>query len=589
MKGAVLIMALLAGCLDVPSGPQAECTKTSECDSANGEVCDEGVCWGNPPQGMYAVVISPPSSRNDLVPRELITPSIAQDGWMSDLALDKPSVFTGRIEAMCIAPLTCDRTAIATTISITRPSSFKGGPGFKVVAESDATTDPSGPSFEIAIPKTSGYDQPYVVTVMPTGRGDEPSGTGTMPAELYPPVRFTLAAKDNTITQTITLGGPNLPTIDGSVVSAQGMGLSHYRVVALGRWELGAPLTEVSTVDYTGADGKFRIVLSDRLVGSVELVARPPSTGMAAPTLHAYGISSNTASQQVLTQPGNLGAAKTFTFPVKGVDGSGSVKGVRGARVQVKAQIGTATTTGVVARFLAEATSDNAGYVTVTLLDGAAFASRYTLEVVPPASSSMGVLHDVPVDLASPTMPLLLPTRIALRGNVLDAGGSPLEGVSVTARAALRFIWSFDDNTQPFVSSIPAATTTTPETGEFALWVDPAVGGLWGHYDLVFDPASKARAPSWVKTDIEIPRDSTQSTVSLGDVSLPDAAAIRGMVLDPTGVEVEGAEVKIFRMSQGAALCSEVLNAPLSCPIPAVLQGRGASDASGIVRLTLPR
>ena len=40
MKGAVLIMALLAGCLDVPSGPQAECTKTSECDSANGEVCD---------------------------------------------------------------------------------------------------------------------------------------------------------------------------------------------------------------------------------------------------------------------------------------------------------------------------------------------------------------------------------------------------------------------------------------------------------------------------------------------------------------------------------------------------------------------
>ena len=46
---------------------------------------------------------------------------------------------------------------------------------------------------------------------------------------------------------------------------------------------------------------------------------------------------------------------------------------------------------------------------------------------------------------------------------------------------------------------------------------------------------------------------------------------------------------KIFRMSQGMALCSEVLNAPLSCPIPAVLQGRGASDAGGVVRLTLPR
>ena len=586
---SVLVGALLAGCLDVPSGPEAECSTTSDCDSASGEVCDEGVCWGNPPQGMYAVVISPPSSRKDLVPRELITPKIAPDGWLSDLTLDKPSVFTGRIEAMCVAPLACDRTAIATTITITRPSSFKGGPGFKVVAESDATTDPTGPSFEIAIPKTSGYDQPYTVTVVPTGRGDEPSGTGTSPAELYPPTRFTLTAKDNTITQTIPLGGANLPTIYGSVVSALGNGLSHYRVVALGRWEAGAPPTEVSTVGYTGADGKFRLVLSDRLVGPVEVVAKPPPNGLPAPTLHVYGVSSSTPSQQVLTQPANLGATKTFTFPVKGVDGSGQVKGGRGARVQVKAQAGTATTTGVVATFTAEDTSDDSGNVTVTLLDGAAFASRYKLEIVPPASSSMGVLYDVPLDLASQTAPLLLPTRMAIRGQVHDVEGHPLEGVSVTARASLRFIWSFDDSSQPFVSSIPAATTTTPETGEFALWVDPTVGGLWGHYDLAFDPASKARAPTWVKSDIEIPRDSTQTTVSLGEVALPDAAAIRGMVLDAAGVEVEGAEVKIFRMSDGMALCSEVLNAPVSCPIPAVLQGRGASDAAGVVRLTVPR
>ena len=74
MKRAVLLLTLLAGCLDVPSGPDVECSTTSDCDSASGEICDEGVCWGNPPQGMYAVVISPPSSRKDLVPRELTMP-----------------------------------------------------------------------------------------------------------------------------------------------------------------------------------------------------------------------------------------------------------------------------------------------------------------------------------------------------------------------------------------------------------------------------------------------------------------------------------------------------------------------------------
>ena len=139
------------------------------------------------------------------------------------------------------------------------------------------------------------------------------------------------------------------------------------------------------------------------------------------------------------------------------------------------------------------------------------------------------------------------------------------------------------------MSAIPAATTLTPETGEFALWVDPTIDGLWGHYDLAFEPASKARAPSWIEGDIEIPRDPSKTTVSVDEVRLPDSAAVRGTVKDPLGVEVEGAEVKIFRLAGSLALCTEVRNAPASCPIPAVLQGRGDSDQAGIVRLTLPR
>lgn len=588
MSRAALLLAslsaVLGGCLDVPSGPAPECTKQSDCDTANGEVCAEGTCYGNPPQGMYAVVISPPAERKDLVPRELVMPAIAEDGWIADLALDRPTVFSGRIEAACVPPTPCDRGTIGATITITRPSSFKGGPGFKTVADAEASPDTTGPSFEVALPKTSAGDTPYIVTVMPTGRGDEPQGGSPSSAELYPPIRFTLDAKTNSYSKTIMLGGANLPIVDGSVVGALGGGLSHYRVVAMGHWDAAAPVTEVSSVDYTGSDGKFRIVLADGLVGNVELVARPAPTAPPAPTLHLMEVGAATSSTRTLVQPSNLGAVKATTFPIRGIDGSGSINGVRGARVSVRATLGTSTS---FATFTAEGTADDSGNVSLMLLDGAAIAPGYRLDVVPPASSNMGVLFDAAFTNSS--APVLLPTRIALRGEVTDYLGNPLKDVAVTARPSLRFTWSFPDAPQAFVSTIPAATTLTPDTGEFALWVDPTIATLWGHYDLAFEPASKARAPSWVRGDVEIPRDTTLSTVSVDQVRLPDAAAIRGVVIDPDGIEVEGAEVKIFRLSASLALCAEVLNPPASCPIPANLQGRGDSDMTGIVRLTLPR
>lgn len=587
MNRALLLLVPLTACLDVPSGPAPECTKASDCDSANGEVCDEGTCYGNPPQGMYALVISPPAERKDLVPRELVMPTIAEDGWISDLALEKPSVLSGRIEAACVPPNPCDRGTIGATITITRPSSFKGGPGFKTVADSEASPDATGPSFEIALPKTTAGDTPYIVTVLPTGRGDEPQSGSPSAAELYPPIRFTLDAKNNSYSKTIMLGGGTLPTIDGTVVGALGGGLSHYRVVAMGHWDASAPLTECSSVDYTGSDGKFHIVLAENLVGTVELIARPAASAPAAPTLHQLGVAATTSSVRTLVQPGNLGTAKPLTFPIRGVDGSGSVTGVRGARVTVNATLGAGTIGQTFATFSAEGTADDNGNVSLMLLDGSGIAPEYRLEVVPPASSSMGVLFDVPFSLY--TAPLLLPTRIAIRGEVTDYLGNPLKDVSVTARPSLRFTWSFEDGPQAFVSTIPAATTLTPETGEFALWVDPTIASLWGHYDLAFEPASKARAPSWVRSDIEIPRDTTLSTVSVDQIRLPDAAAIRGTVTGPDGIEVEGAEVKIFRLSASLALCAEVLNPPASCPIPATLQGRGDSDTAGVVRLTLPR
>lgn len=582
--GLLAVVASGAACLDVPSGEQPECESTSDCDHVNGEVCEEGVCWGNPPEGMFAAVVSPPGDRKDLVAKELMQLGISRDGWITGLMLEKPVKLSGRIEELCEAPMVCNRAALGATITVTRNSQFQGGPGFKTVATSESGVD--GPSFQLSLPRSRDDDAAYIVTIVPDGRGLEPAVGGTTAAQLVPPMRVELAAMADE-TRTFQLGGADLPAVDGTLQTSLGDGLSHYRVVALGQWEVGAPMTEVSTVDYTGADGKFRLVLSRNLVGAIEIVARPYGD-VLAPTLHLLNVSATESSARSLVQPPFLGNTTRVTVPIKGKDGSGLVAPVRGATVRVTASVGLPTSS-TRASLIAEATTNEQGEVALELLDGVTFRDTYKLEVVPPASARVGVVFDQPLSLDVVQPPILLPDRVRIRGIVVDADGKPLAGVAVTARPALRFLWSLEDIPQAFLAAIPAATADTPASGEFVLFVDRTVAGLWGHYDLVFEPSVTSRAPAFVKSEVEIPRDDRKSIDIEGGVQLPDAAFVHGVVTDINGEEVAEAEVKVFRISTSLALCGMVLNAPLSCPIPALIQGRGATDDDGTVRLTLPR
>jgi hypothetical protein len=225
----------------------------------------------------------------------------------------------------------------------------------------------------------------------------------------------------------------------------------------------------------------------------------------------------------------------------------------------------------------------------VTLLDGAAFATSYRISIVPPASATVGMLFDDPLDLAG-DFKRRLPDRMPIRGIVRDVAGAPLKDVQVTVHPSLRFEWSLDPIPQAFLSTIPAATAVTLETGEFVVFVDPFLADIWGTYDLAFEPTAVANAPSWSQNEVEIPRDLMQTTVDLADIVLPDAAHVHGRIADPSGSTVEGAELKLFQVNTSlAALCTEVSHAPSSCPIPANLMGRGTSDDAGTVRLTLPR
>jgi hypothetical protein len=581
LAGAALVGFVglgLAGCLSVPEAPQPMCETTSQCDHGNGEVCDEGVCWGNPPPGPFAAVVSPPSTRHDLVPLEILSAPIADDGWVGEIALEPAVRMTGRVTGFCPPPMAgCDAVTLGATITVTRASLFHGGPGFKTVA----TVEAGATSFAIPVPRTRPGEEPYTVTIVADVSRETPGGSSALP---LPPLRFQVAMPDNASVKA-EVGGLDLPVLSGTLIDSSGRGLSQYRVAALGRWELGAPAVEVSTIDFTDANGAYAVTLSDDLVGPVELVARPAGAGVA-PTVHLSNIDPSRSSVRSVTVPSTLGSPRTVTVKVTGLDQSGLVTQVSGATVSVSGVSNKTLTSFTVTD---DKVTDGEGIATIELLDGVDLAGTYRMSITPPAGSTLGVLFDQKLTITGQEITTRLGSRIALRGKVLDAGGEPLRNAAITARPSLRFLWTLDAAPQSFVAGVPAATTVTLDTGEFVVWVDANVAQVWGHYDLLIEPPPGVRAPTYLKNEFELPRDNTLAAVSLSEIILPEAAFIHGRITAPNGDWLDKAELKLYQASAPQELCAEVAHAPLSCPIPAQLQGRGTSDPDGIVRLTLPR
>jgi len=579
---ASCVLAALTACLSVPETPTPMCDEQIQCDTVNGEVCEAGVCWGNPPSGAFAGVLSPPSTRQDAVPRELPPFVLERDGWMGEIQFDAPLLFNGRVVASCPAPMTgCETGAIASTITIARGSQFAGGPGFNTSVNVDSKTD-----FSIPLPATGPADEPFTVTIVPDRT--RPLGATPSAAEQVPPLRMTLPLTATTTIKAIELGGPSLPVISGTLKNVLDQGVAGYRVAALGRWNATEPVSEVSTVDFTEASGAYSVTLSAGLVGTVELVARPADStvaGMAsavAPTVHLANIDALRSSQRpVVTVPANLGSATTITIVVTGAGLNGEILGVSGAQVSVSGAVTSTLTSFSIGD---DQVTNDKGEVTLHLLDGPELSKSYRMSITPPASSTLNAVFDQPL---TPTVQL--GKRLALSGVVLDSHGTPLLNVAVTARPSLRFLWSLDTAPQAFVSAIPLATNTTKDTGAFVLWVDPLVADIWGHYDLLIEPPTTSMSPSYVASDLVIPRDSALDAYSVGDLTLPDAAYVHGSVVDAAGEPVEGAELKLYLVEPNTSLCAEVAHAPASCPIPAQLQGRNTSDGKGAVQVVLPR
>jgi hypothetical protein len=578
----VLLAVLPAACLEVKSQDPPMCKVTDDCNA--GEVCDEGVCWGNPPDGMFAAVVTPPSERADLVSREVLMLPISDDGWMEEIHLDNAVAFQGRLQAVCGSA--CDGRTLTGTMTITRPSVFNGGPGFRKVVTIDDGT------FELAVPATR-PDESYTITVVPGDR-DVPGAVRSL-AQLVPPFQLRQPIDKDITGNVFELSTTGLPTISGYVATMGNLGLGGYRVVALGRWAPDQPLTEVSTVDFTGTStgGRYSITLSRGVLDPIEIVARP-YTSQLLPELHLTAQLAGGGSAGLTLPAATTGIEVPVDVIVDHKETGGEIARVAGARVRIAGSYADLnSTTNASMRFSAEGTTNEDGVVHLRLLDGLPLS--YGLSIIPPPGSKAAALFEKAYAIQGTTQ-VRLGTRIAITGVLLGADDLPVQDVSVTARPSVRFLWSLEPGPQAFLGAIPTATVVTPNTGEFVLFVDHALSNtsgqattVWGHYDLTFEPTMKSRAPSWTRTDVELPRDDAQSTVALGDVHLPDAAHVRGVVFDDQNAHLAGAEVKLYQVQTDLAVCQETRFEPLSCPVPPLLLGRGASDKDGVVRLTLPR
>jgi hypothetical protein len=584
-----LAALLLAACISPKAGgPPPQCELDADCNTAAGEVCGEGICWGDPPAGDYAAVIGPPTMlRSDLIATEVPSLSIAPDGTIADLVVHAPAMLTGHVRMACPSelPLCTSPVPVPATISVARTSRFGGGNDFRTAAAAEMTADGSG--FAIPVPAMREDDPPYVLTVTPASFVEADDAT-IDPAALAPPLRLEVRPGDDITGLELLLGGDGPRLVVGKVLDGAGRGIARARLTAYGRWDASLPLERVGTLATTRSDGSFRLLVAGRAKPVIDIVVQPPE-GAVAPTLRLGDIDAGDPYRDLgeLRLP-SFPVPTTFRIPVAGFDPSGAPRPVVGATVTVSAVIDDGVGSGdAVATFEVATTTGPGGDALLSLIPGSPTATRtYQMRINPPAESPFAAIYERTLVVGASggvLQQVRLPKRVPITGVVRDADGAPVEGVTVVAKPALRFTWTLDDTTQVLLEGIQPAAQVTAEDGSFVVFVDPDVAGEPASYDLECEPPTGALLPRWTAVDV----DAGASEQTIG---LPAAAYVHGRVVDGETNGVADAEVRIFQASTEVDSCAAGPYRPGGgCEVPASLLALGRSDGDGWVRLVLPR
>jgi hypothetical protein len=575
------LLLLVGGCLKLPnSGPPPECDVTADCEPGTSEVCDEGLCWGNPPPGQFAVVISPPSTRSDLIATELTAVDISADGWLDPIASAWPISLHGRIEAACEDCRV--GSSIAATITVRRPSVIPGAPAFLASTSSDPDA-PSADSFAVWVPAPGADDPPFQITIQPSESEPIFPG-GPTPAEVVPPLRISLSGADLAVGLDVLLSADQIRTVHGQILNQQNEGASGRKVFARGRVDPMLPLERVSTIATTNSNGDFTLLLGTDALDVIDVIVEPPQ-GAIAPTLIAADRYASSTEPLVIHLPPPAGPTHV-SIPVVHVDTNGSDAPVATAKVEMFTTITLPDDPQVTAVFSVSGQTDDLGHFEADVIAGSASTPRtYSVRIVPPPEAiTASKLSTVEVGPDGGTLATVrLDQRSSVNGVIVDAGGTPVDSVTVKAMPSLFFLWSLDEDTQELLTSRGRPETITNLDGTFTVWLDPSISGVPMTYDLAVEPADFSAVPRATVAGID-------ATVSqdLESIFLPESAYVRGVVTDPSGNPLADAQVKIYEIAAEEGACI-AQHAPQDCQPPAIIRATGRTDESGIVRLTLPR
>lgn len=601
LRRVVLALAGAAsapGCLALPEGtPAPMCVENADCNVAAGEICDENICWGDPPTTSVAVLAGAPIDRPDLTTSEIVGATIAPSGWFS-AGLEHPVMLSGRVTAACASEGgsttgACEPGAsIDASVVVTRTSRIPGGPSFRVVVPSVGGLL-AGPSFTVAVPR-SNPGEVYTVVAYPNR---DPA----QPGSVAPPERRQLELSGDVADCDFLVGAPQLRELVGSVAgdTAELGTLAGFRVYARGRWTATTGIEDLSTVAYTDDTGRFTLRLPAGLGSTeVDLIAEPPA-GRSLPTLQRLGVplgGAGTTETPTLIMP-PLGAAHPVQVRAVGADGVNLVD-VSGAEITVITTFRTAVApqalTGAPAAIdssmdtavmIQTATSNGRGLASFDILPGTdPGLVSYQVRVRPPSAtgaSSFGAVWGVSRDLASASVVAIeLPPRVAISGRVVDASGAPTAGVVVAASPSASFIKSLPDDLRAVIATIGTGDQVTDADGNFTTWVDGTVEGEVATYDLRLVPQAGALLPRSAVNEITV---GATGEVTLGEVRLPEAAYVRAVVGEsgaPEALPVPGADVRLFQ----PAVCVDNV-----CDGNATELAAGVADEAGVVRFVLPR
>ena len=611
---AIAVSLLASACIDsVDDGPAPMCEDTSDCDSAHGEVCAEGVCWGDPPEGItFAAVLVPPDDRTDLPVAVIPALSIADDGTIVGLDFPPAITVSGRVLLACpdieVDPdpmYDCGpERSVGAQITIESNSPFVGGPVLSRTVVAAGAVGPDEDAFSFLLPRDPAAE--YRITITPD---DAAGGANMAPGEVAPPRQLTITADADSDVEWV-LGDPaDLKTIRGCVQNVVGDGTPYagMQVQALGRWTPLSLQTSASSRSYTDDDGCFTLRVPIKMLDEFDIVVQPAPEAIL-PTLRLKGefvrdpVEGELVEHVIdppLVMP-SAPAPTTFRLPVEALGSAGGQEPVPGAAVRLTTVFPLPDTEvrDVEVTFSAEAVTTSLdtsepGVAELELYPGDEENRVYAVQVVPPPDSQFqsAFALEVPVGVGGSgqvLQPVTLSRRAALTGTALTSAGDPVASAPVEASASssLRLMVESDE-AEAILSQLQFPTATTDDSGAFLVWVDRELAGENATYDVDVSPAPfSSAAPSWTFEDIEIPP--IGESLDLGELVLPPASYARGLVRDRRGDPVVGAELRLYQLGADD-YCARVLEiGDADCEPPAHLRGIWPSDEAGAVRVVLP-